>query len=664
MKTITIVLLGLCCSIASIAQTSLHGKITEDESGEPVLFANVVIYKNGILIYGIETDLDGNYSFSNIDPGTYDVEVTYVGFSPVRISKVVVFAGKANKLDIQISTASSIALEEVVVVEYKVPLIQQDNTTSGSTITSGRIRNRPTPSINGKSSKSAGLRAKKHSKKQGNSPQNNHLAIRGSRTNSASYYIDGVRVQGALLPETQNHPTDGEGYKAIQENKFIKSKKNPTSTFSIDVDRAAYSNVRRFIQHQQLPPRDAVRIEEMVNYFDYKYSGPTDHHPFAIHTEIGDCPWKSVHYLLKIGIKGKTLSLEETPPCNLILLIDASGSMDHPQKLPLVKKTFKKLINTLRPEDKVTILTFSGAGRVVLPFTSGAHTSRILQTLNEVHIDGGTNGEAGLRLAYEQAENVYGKGSNTRIIAASDGDFNIGAATLPEIEKLIEEKRTRGIYLSILGFGVGNYQDDNLEVLANKGNGNYAYIDNVMEAHKVLEEEVGQTLHTIAEDVKIQIDFDPDFIASYRLIGYENRLLATEDFEDDTKDAGELGPGHTVTALYELELTDAAIPESDQKLIDLKLRYKLPAEEQSYFINQAITSHLLNLENTSNNFRFAASVAAFGMLLQQSKFLESFDQQDIVALAKKAKGKDSFGYRQEFIELVKASERLKLMAGK
>lgn len=653
MKTITLTFISLWLSLAAFSQTSLYGKITDEESNEPLLFASVVIYKNGVLIYGVETDLDGNYSFSNIDPGTYDIEASYVGYSAVRVSKVKVFAGKANELDIQMK-AGGVTLNEVVVIEYKVPLIQQDNTTSGMTITSGNLY--------AHYGKVGGLLQGNKKRNKRKSAPNGNITLRGSRNSSTDYYVDGIRVQGDLISEKKADKQHLKSKKRLKENAFIKPTKEATSTFSIDVDRASYSNIRQYIQHEQLPPKEVVRIEEMVNYFNYDYEGPSDKHPFAIHKELSICPWETNHHLLKIGIQGKTIPQSQIPPSNFILLLDASGSMNSPNKLPLAKKTFKKLIKTLRPEDKAAILMFSDNGQVALPFTSGTQITTIINALDAVRIDGGTNGEAGLRLAYSEAEKIHKKGENTRILVASDGDFNIGASSFPEVEKLIEDQRERGIYLSILGFGTGNYQDAKLEVLADKGNGNYAYIDNVMEARKVLEEELEQTLYTIAEDVKIQIDFNPDFIASYRLIGYENRLMAKEDFEDDTKDAGELGPGHTVTALYELVLTNQAKNQPDVHLVDLKLRYKLPQVEQSYFVKTTQKADVLSPGATSDNFRFAASVAAFGMLLQESKYLENFNQSDIIALAKKAKGEDTFGYRQEFIELVKASKQLGMVA--
>ncbi len=343
-----------------------------------------------------------------------------------------------------------------------------------------------------------------------------------------------------------------EGYAAVNENGFRSVKANPLSTFSIDVDNASYSNIRRFINSGQLPPADAVRIEEMINYFRYEYPEPKGEHPFSVYTEMTVCPWNSRHQLLHIGLRGKSIEKTSLPPANLVFLIDVSGSMGVPNKLPLLKSAFGLLVNELRAEDRVAIVVYAGAAGLVLGSTPGDHKNAIMAAIDNLEAGGSTAGGEGLRLAYREAEKNFMKGGNNRIILATDGDFNVGESSNGGIERLVEEKRNLGVFMTVLGFGMGNIKDDKMEIIADKGNGNYSYIDNLQEARKVLVSEFGGTLFTIAKDVKFQLEFNPDKVESYRLIGYENRMLNEEDFNDDTRDAGEMGAGHNVTALYEL----------------------------------------------------------------------------------------------------------------
>ena len=465
-----------------------------------------------------------------------------------------------------------------------------------------------------------------------------------------------------------------EAYNTIEENIFHGALKNPLSTFSIDVDAASYSNIRRFINNGIRPPKDAVRIEEMINYFDYDYSQPKDAHPFAVHTEISTAPWNLKHRLIHIGLQGKKIPTENLPASNLVFLLDVSGSMADANKLPLVKSSFKMLVDQLRDEDRVAIVVYAGAAGVVLEPTSGKNKKEIIEALDRLEAGGSTAGGEGLRLAYALAKEHFNAEKNNRVIIATDGDFNVGESSDASMERLIEEKRKDGIFLTVLGYGMGNYKDSKMETLADKGNGNYAYIDNISEARKVLVNEFGGTLFTIAKDVKLQIEFNPAKVQAYRLIGYENRVLQNEDFNNDKKDAGELGSGHTVTALYEIipvgvkseffnidELkyqTTTVNPsaKTTDELMTIKLRYKKPNEDVSKLIVHPLTDSNADFASTSENFRWSASVAAFGMLLRESDYINGFTSDKIVEMAQGARGKDEEGYRIEFINMVKSSE--------
>lgn len=463
-----------------------------------------------------------------------------------------------------------------------------------------------------------------------------------------------------------------EEYDAINENVFLEASKNPLSTFSIDVDAASYSNVRRFINNGQRPPKDAVRIEEMVNYFDYDYSQPSNDDPFAVITEISTAPWNPRHKLVHIGLQGRKIPVENLPPSNLVFLIDVSGSMDQVNKLPLLKTSFKMLVEQLRPQDHVAIVVYAGAAGLVLEPTSGDDKKKIIAALDHLQAGGSTAGGAGINLAYAVAKEHFRKDGNNRIIVATDGDFNVGESSNQSMERLIEEKRKDGIFLTVLGYGMGNYKDSKMEILADKGNGNYAYIDNITEARKVLVNEFGGTLFTIAKDVKLQIEFNPANVNAYRLIGYENRMLKSEDFNNDRKDAGELGSGHTVTALY--EIIPAGVENEFNKIDELryqkpkiepgksytnelmtvKLRYKKPDEDVSKLIVHRLTDSNTALAKTSDNFRWSASVAAFGMLLRESEYVRNYSYDEVVQLAQHARGKDEEGYRVEFVNMVKS----------
>ena len=491
------------------------------------------------------------------------------------------------------------------------------------------------------------------------------IAIRGYASNSYS--------KTNLIADYSSSVRNTESYARIDENQFEHVGTNPLSTFSVDVDRAAYSNIRRMINAGQKIPVDAVRIEEMINYFNYSYKQPDSNQPFSIQTEQAQTPWNADTQLVKIGIQGKEIPVGNLPPSNLVFLLDVSGSMNSPNKLPLLKSAFKILVNQLREQDKVSIVVYAGSAGTVLKPTNGSNKTEILNALDNLKAGGSTAGEEGLKLAYTLAENHFIDGGNNRIILATDGDFNVGLSSDREMENLITEKRNSGIYFTALGFGMGNYKDSKLELLANKGNGNYAYIDTMQEAQKVLGTEFGGTLHTIAKDVKIQVEFNPAVVSGYRLIGYENRLLNDADFNDDTKDAGEIGSGHSVTAVYEVLLagkeskflkpvddlkytsTKAVKPNSKGELFTVKLRYKEPDGEISKLIEKAVSFEDKKIKSTSDDFNFVASLALFGMQLRDSPFKNDASLALTLDLAEKGRGDDKEGFRAEFIRLVKAS---------
>lgn len=520
----------------------------------------------------------------------------------------------------------------------------------------------------------------------------------------AAAYDRSGRVMGGVNSKAGWHhqqyaEPNTESYADISENGYRDPLREPYSTFSIDVDNASYSNVRRFINLGQEVPADAVRIEEMINYFRYDYPKPSGEHPFSVYTEAGICPWNSNHYLLHVGLRGKDIDRSELPPSNLVFLIDVSGSMDYPNKLPLLKSAFGMLVNELREQDRVAMVVYAGAAGVVLESTPGNRKETIMQALDNLQAGGSTAGGAGLMLAYKIAEKNFVRGGNNRIILATDGDFNVGVSDNKSMEQLVEEKRGLGIYMTVLGFGMGNIKDDKMEIIADKGNGNYAYIDNIQEARRVLVQEFGGTLFTIAKDVKFQIEFNPAYVKAYRLVGYENRLLADQDFNDDTKDAGEMGAGHTVTALYEIipagseetgfptvdpqryqgarggnsgldiernvsvsadsrgnRLGHAILSDTPRELCNIKLRYKDPDALTSKLFSKTVGTDIKKAGETTDRFRFSAAVAEFGMILRDSKYRGTATRTDVISLATAARGADADGYRAEFIRLVQSSK--------
>ncbi|MEQ8471536.1 MAG: von Willebrand factor type A domain-containing protein [Marinoscillum sp.] len=558
---------------------------------------------------GTNTDLDGKYSLDITDHQS-KLEFSMVGFETETIT-----VGKKQRIDVVMKTA--VELLEEIVFEDAAPRVLRNKLNAVGAV---------------------------------------------SRSSSGMAYA-------AYEPE-YNHNT--EEYDAIEENIFHTSLDKPLSTFSIDVDAASYSNLRRFLNMGQMPPKDAVRIEEMINYFTYDYEGPQDDKPFAIHTSKIKAPWNEGHLLVKVGIQGKKLQMDELPASNIVFLLDVSGSMNAPNKLPLLKSSIKMVVNELRPQDKISIVVYAGAAGLVLPPTDGNDKKKILEAIENLQAGGSTAGGAGIKLAYQVAQENLVKGGNNRVILATDGDFNVGASSNGEMQRLIEEKRELGVFLTVLGFGMGNYKDSKMETLADKGNGNYAYIDNIMEAKKVLVTEFGGTLFTIAKDVKIQVEFNPNVVQAYRLIGYENRKLNDEDFNDDKKDAGELGSGHTVTALYEiipvgiesefvknvdkLKYQNIKMSGDTRELLTVKFRYKEPDGDKSKLITETIKND--QSIDKDENLVWAAAVAGFGMVLRNSEFKGNLTYNQIVSLAKKAKGSDEYGYRAELIDLVEIAGRI------
>lgn len=496
----------------------------------------------------------------------------------------------------------------------------------------------------------------------------------GNREKKESHdlvYMDAIAAPAPPAPEST------EEYSAVKEQGYQDVFAHPYSTFAIDVDAASYSNMRRMISQGLLPPKDAVRIEEWLNYFSYDYPQPYDNKPFRINTEYSDCPWNAAHKLLQIGLKGKEVDRQEAPANNLVFLVDVSGSMDQPDKLPLLKRAFRMMLPQLRAEDRVSVVVYAGAAGVVLEPVSGRHNDEIMEALENLQAGGSTAGGEGIQLAYKLAEENFIKKGNNRIILATDGDFNVGVSSERELEELITEKREKGVYLSVLGFGEGNLKDNKMELLADKGNGNYYYIDNMLEARKVLVKQFGGTLSTIAKDVKIQVEFNPRYVKEYRLIGYENRSLEEEDFNDDQKDAGELGAGHTVTALYEIVTTasaekkskvdapvyqkSTATAEHGLELANIKFRYKDPGKHDttSRLISQKVFNNKLDADRTSGDFRLAASVAEFALIMRDSEFKGTADMDHAIALAKAAKGSDEEGYVTELIHLMETARDLR-----
>jgi Ca-activated chloride channel homolog len=613
---------------------TVTGKVT-DNKGNPVAFVSVVLKGTR---EGTSTAYDGTYKLS-LSKSTGTLIFSALGY--VTQEKTL----NGNAVLDAVLVADNKVLSEVVVTGYAT---QKRKDVTGAVASQNNV-----PGLT-----DGGLAEKLNGRVSG---------IKVITTNVNGFY-----------PPSPNGYFDGESYDVINENKFLSVSNEPLSTFSIDVDAAGYSNVRRFLNNGQLPPANAVRIEEMVNYFKYEYPQPAGKDPFSINTEISDAPWNKDHKLVMIGLQGKKIPMENLPASNLVFLIDVSGSMQGPERLGLVKASMKMLVEQLREQDKVAIVVYAGAAGLVLPSTSGEEKETILGAIEKLEAGGSTAGGAGIKLAYKTARDYFIKGGNNRVILCTDGDFNVGASSDQDMETLIEQERKSGVFLTVLGYGMGNYQDAKMQKLADKGNGNHAYIDGITEAKKVLVNEFGGTLFTIAKDVKLQIEFNPAKVQAYRLIGYENRMLAKEDFNNDKKDAGELGSGHTVTALYEVipvgvkssflgsvDPLKYQTPKEEPKLksvtdeiLTVKFRYKAPDGDLSKLIEHPVLDQSVPISKTTENFRFAASVAQFGLLLRDSEFKSAASFDNVLSLARTAKSYDEEGYRAEFVRLVESARLL------
>ena len=602
----------------------ISGKVIDSKTKKPLDYVSLTLKLKGVNVATTLSDDDGLYTFKNLQTNQdYDLDLMYIGYTNLYVKQINIKNNDTLKLDLVMESGTQL---------YELMIVAKRDLVSRSGV-KGSKKNTRTPNI------------------------------RGARAEESAYYIDGVRVF-----------QEAEKYAHLSDNTFVSVKSAPLSTFSIDVDKASYSNIRRYLQSNQLPPKDAVRVEEMINYFPYDLQNNDLTHPFSIQSKVLNHPFASNKKLLHIHLQSPKIEIENSMPNMLTFLIDVSGSMSSDDKLPLLSSCLKMLVEQMRPEDKIAMVVYAGAAGLVLEPTNGKNKPKILDALDNLQSGGSTAGGAGIELAYKVAQDNFMKDGNNRIILATDGDFNVGTSNVKDLISLIEEKRKSGVYLSTLGFGTGNINDETMENLADKGNGNYHYIDGLLEGKKVLVKELGGTIVSVANDVKIQIEFNPRFIESYKLIGYENRLLNKEDFNDDKKDAGELGAGHGVTAIYELKLNTGesevdtdSLRYTNQVLKSgsnenevglIKLRYKKPGEDKSIKFEVAIENGNENIQQTSSEIQFAYAVALFGMKLKDNKEVKKMKYADILAIAKSNKGKDEEGYRAEFIQLVETAEML------
>ena len=642
----------LTCLVAAFSLLSFYkpaafivqGKVTDDKG---IAMSGISIKEKGTGS-GTQTDANGDFKI------TVRSEKSILVFSGIGFENKEIAVKSRGTINVALS-ASMNKLEEVVVTGYS----------ADRSILTGRS--------NAKSSVKGFMAAPYTTYNQALQGSVAGVAINSSN-HQKLYYKE---KKNDTIGDEDDKEYNTEDYDGITENRFLTVNENALSTFSIDVDAASYSNIRRYLQMGQLPPAGAVRIEEMINYFHYDYPQPQNEAPFSINTEIADCPWNTEHRLVLIGLQGKKIPVENLPASNIVFLIDVSGSMMEENKLPLVKTSMKLLVDQLREQDKVSLVVYAGNAGLVLPATSGAEKTKIKDAIDKLEAGGSTAGGQGIKLAYKTAKENFMREGNNRVILCTDGDFNVGASSDDELVRMIEEERKSGVFLTVLGYGMGNYKDNKMEKLADKGNGNHAYIDGLNEAKKVLVNEFGGTLFTIAKDVKLQVEFNPAKVQAYRLIGYENRLLNKEDFNNDKKDAGELGSGHTVTALYEvipvgvknefLEGVDKLKYQQQNKttntsgadeILTIKFRYKKPDGDVSKLIEHPVMDKQVSVSGTSNNFRFAASVAQFGMLLRNSAFKQSSSFNKAWQLAKDALGKDEEGYRSEFLQLLKNAQSI------
>jgi Ca-activated chloride channel family protein len=622
MKTITMAVCMLLFggfAATTMVTGKLVGKVTEAETLKPLASAYIYVMQGSKIVTQVRPQPNGEFVLE-LSEGAYSVRVSSVGFTD-RYFSVYISAGKSTPLNVVLEKdKSEPKATQLILADCEV---MEESIVTGYAVKS------------------------EHRSKLAGAP----ISMSANVYCDDVYYID--------------HNT--EGYDVVNENRFKDVLNNPLSTFSVDVDRASYANVRRFLNQNQKPVKDAVRIEELINYFDYDYPQPRNGHPFSVTVEADACPWNAQRQLVLIGLKGENLNEEQIPPSNLVFLIDVSGSMESPNKLHLLKQAFSYLVKNLRPQDRVAIVVYAGAAGVVLESTEGTNKPKIQAALELLQAGGSTAGGAGIKLAYKIAKDNYIHGGNNRVILATDGDFNVGASSDAEMVRLIEEKRKDGVFLSILGFGMGNYKDSKMEKLSNAGNGNYAYIDNILEAKKVFGTELWGTLYTIAKDVKIQVEFNPARVKAYRLIGYENRMLNKEDFNDDKKDAGDIGCGHTVSALYEIILVDSNEKVSDvdpleyqkaqeidsKNLMTVKLRYKQPNEDVSKLLVERVEASKLK---ATRNIKFASAVAEFGMLLRDSEHKGNATYASVISRARSNMGADEHGYKSDFLKMVEMAE--------
>lgn len=662
-------LTALAFILSAAAPVAAPGRIegfVKDNGGAPIANAQVFVVGTA---YSALTDARGHYLIPGITPGVVDMRAAFVGYRPVLVRGVRVQSGQTTRQDFALE--ASVVEVQAIEVTAERPLVPRDQVTSKPIVVGemvGASRDRRNDG--------SGTRATNGFAEAGGAtttqPQVNRTP---SNTAIGPTSPPPCCYRQPVTPQTQGWNT--EEYSHIRENGFLPVASSPLSTFSIDVDKASYANVRRYLDQGSLPPADAVRLEEMINYFTYDLPEPRGEHPFSITTDVGAAPWAPEHRLVRVAIQGKRLRGERIPPSNLVFLIDVSGSMSDENKLPLVKRSLRMLVDQLREEDKVSIVVYAGAAGLVLPCTPGTERTRILNAIDRLSSGGSTAGGAGIQLAYRVARENFVQEGNNRVILATDGDFNVGASSEGELVRLIEQERRSGVFLTVLGFGTGNYADARMEALADKGNGNYFYVDNIMEGRKVFVEELQGTLFTIAKDVKIQVEFNPAEVAAYRLVGYENRALRNEDFNNDAIDAGELGAGHSVTALYEIIPVGARgasnVPGVDPlryqtperrnigqrgELMTVKLRYQRPEGSQSRLIEQAVRDDDRGERGMRGDFAFAAAVAEFGMLLRNSEFKGTSSVAHVLEAARAGRGEDRDGYRSEFVRMVRAYQAI------
>jgi len=634
---------------------TITGIVVDSTSQHPLAYANVILVGT---TRGAMTGADGRYRIEHVPAGTYTVKVLMMGYKALERKDVEVKAGAEVRVDFTLGETIVAKTQEIVVTAEK-PMVEVTESKARATVNQEQIEETPVDDVLEAVALKAGIVR-----------SGDQMHVRGGRCGPMG--VEPLRVQ--------RQPWNTESYDAVRENIFHEAMEKPFSTFSIDVDAASYANIRHFLRNGQRPLRDAVRIEEMINYFTYDYPDPEGDDPFSITTEVARCPWKAGHHIVHIGLQGKRVATRDLPPSNLVFLLDVSGSMDFPNKLPLLKKAFAMLLDNVRDEDRVAIVVYAGSAGLVLPSTRGSDKARIREAIDRLQAGGSTAGGAGIRLAYKTAREHFMEKGNNRVILATDGDFNVGVSSDGEMVRLIEEERKSGIFLTVLGFGEGNLKDSKMEKLADHGNGHYAYIDDVHEARRVLVEQMGGSLFTIAKDVKIQVEFNPARVHSYRLIGYENRLLRREDFEDDTKDAGEIGAGHSVTALYEIvpvephvAVAEGGGPASESRyttvsvrpealasdeILTVRFRYKRPDEDESRPLERTLAARDVAFAEASDDLRFSAAVAELGMILRESEFAGAGTFEQVLEIAKAATGRDPGGYRAEFVRLVEMSRSI------